>query len=119
MRRLERFTPVSSSSARTLELVPISVKLRVETPNQRPVMEYRQRVVAKLPLGRWCIDFDPVSEAEEVLGALSLPEQRIEGTEQRRPDGVRQRAERLDLLGQAVKGSSQTRHLHLDDPSRA
>ena len=79
-------------------------------------MEDGQDVVAVLPFRRGDVDLDGVVEVEEFRRALSLPEQGIEGTDQRGSGRFGQIVDRLEVLGQGVAGTAEALHFDLDDP---
>ena len=67
------------------------VRLEVHPRDELPVEQEREHVVAVGPLRLGDVDLDAVAEPEEALGALAVPDQRVERAQQRGPlDAARQ-----------------------------
>ena len=61
----------------------LTVGLQIDSGDQRLVQQKRQYVVPMHPRGRRRIDLDAVPEAEESQGSLPMPDERVEGAQQR------------------------------------
>jgi hypothetical protein len=61
---------------------PLPVGFQIDPRNQLVAQQEGQDIITKLPLFRRNIDFDPVAKAEQALGAVAFPDQRIERGQQ-------------------------------------
>src|SRR3546814_23857 len=91
----------------------LAVGLEVDAGDQLAVVEEGEHVVAVHPLGLWHVDLDAVAEPEERLGAIPLPDERVERRQQgRRPHPAWE-------LGVRVQVRRLLPALHRDRPQRA
>ena len=98
------------------EHAAVAVQFRVEPAHEAAVVQDGQDVVAVLPLLRGDVDLDGVAKVQEFGGALPLPEEGIEGADERRPRGLREPVDAVQVFGQGVARPPQSLHLDLDDP---
>ena len=91
---------------------PLPVRLQIDPSHQPIIPQEGQDIVTVHPLFGRRVDLDPVAEAEQALGAASLPDERIERGEQlrsvdpARPAGV---AVEESLLGPALDACGKER----------
>src|SRR6185295_14522907 len=64
------------------EPASLAVGLQIDAGGERLVEQEGEDVIAMHALGRGGVDFDPVAEAEQALGAVAVPDQRVERGEQ-------------------------------------
>ncbi len=80
---------------------PGPIGLEVD-PGHEPVAEQeRQHVIAVDPLGRRHVDLDPVVETEQPLGAVAMPDDRVEGLTRAAAE-TRRGAEHRDAIRHAL-----------------
>src|SRR5262249_42656323 len=83
-----------------------AVDLRIDSPDELTIVKDGQRVVSVRALVAWRIDLDRVTEPEQAMGPLAMPQERVEGGEQsgalRAESASRGGGERGQILGERV-----------------
>lgn len=89
-----------------LEDAVFSMRLRVETPDQRAPVQDGQREISVEPFGRGRVAFETVVEAEHAARPCAIPHQRVERRKQRGQFGlyVAQQRKSLEAMMRVIRG---------------